>query len=695
MSIATPPLTSFTAGELSPRLEGRVDLAKYFNGCRTLLNFHVHPHGGISRRCGFRFVGHAMDHDAPGLLIPFEFNPDQTYILEFGEQDGTPKMRVFADHGLVQGADDRPFELDVPYAASELERLRYVQSNDVLVLVHKDHPPRTLTRRGHAQWELAEMEFLGRPEAWGEGNYPACCCFFEQRLVLAATPEQPGTIWFSRTGHMHDFRLRTCEAPMEAWRDRVVSGTGTGAYAEKFTVRAGGLFDAGSGVRGRSTDGGDCYYRYRGGRIYAPDSANMEVTFVETPGSTARYIETVHGPDGLLREEFWELVMPGDRIVSEAGQEPLDDDAMEITLAGREGNNIEFLVPRARLWVGTSGGEWTVGSSDSGVLTPSCVKADHQGSCGSQGARPETVGCEALFIQRSGSKVRGMGYRDESDAYASRDLTLLSEHIAGPGLTQLAYAQEPDSVVYALRKDGALACLTMEPDEDVVAWSRLQTDGQITAIACVHHGPSRRDELWVLVRRERAGQSVCNVEYLEARTDMGAASAFFVDSGLTHAGEPARTLCGLDHLAGRVVTVLADGAVHPEVTVDTDGSITLEREASVIHAGLPFESVVQPMRLEAGSNRGTAQTKRKRIVRVAVRFHDTLGGGIGPAPDNLEPVYFRSPADRMDNPPELWAGDKRVLFPKGWNRDGVLTVVQRQPLPMTVLMIVPEVVVNE
>ncbi len=695
MSIATPPLTNFTAGELSPRLEGRIDLAKYFNGCRKLVNFHVHPHGGVTRRSGFRFVRHALSSEKQGLLIPFEFNPDQTYILEFGEQGGTGKMRVFANHGLVVGDDGKPFVLDVPYKASELERLRYVQSNDVLVLVHANHPPRTLTRRGHAVWKLEDMTFLGTPKVWGRNNYPSCCCFFEQRLVLAATPEQPGTIWFSRTGSMRDLRLRTCEAPKEKWRDRIITGTGKGSSAEQFTVLAGGLFDAGGGVRGKTPEGKNCYYRYKGDRIYAPESANLKLSFVDNPGSTARYIETIHGSDGKLREEFWEQIMAGDRIVSNAGEEPLDDDALEVTLAGREGNNIEFLVPRARLWVGTSGGEWTIGSSGTGVLTPSCVKADHQGSCGSLGARPETVGCEALFIQRSGSKVRGMGYRDESDAYASRDLTLLSEHIAGPGLTQLAYAQEPDSVVYALRKDGTLACLTLEPDEDVVAWSRLETDGEIVAIACVHHGESRRDELWVLVRRECGGQTVCNVEYLEARTDTNPASAFFVDSGLTYRGAPTKRLRGLEHLAGRNVAVLADGAVHPDVHVDADGTIALEREASVIHAGLPYESIIQPMRLEAGSSRGTAQTKRKRIVRVAVRFHDTLGGGVGPSADNLEPVYFRSPADRMDNPPELWAGDKRVLFPKGWNRDGVLTVVQRQPLPMTVLMIVPEMVINE
>ena len=101
------------------------------------------------------------------------------------------------------------------------------------------------------------------------------------------------------------------------------------------------------------------------------------------------------------------------------------------------------------------------------------------------------------------------------------------------------------------------------------------------------------------------------------------------------------------------------------------------------------------MKIEAGSARGTAQTKKKRITKVAARFHNTLGGKIGPDETHLEQVYFRSPSIPMGQSPGAWSGDKTVNFPKGWNRDGVLTILQDQPLPMTVLLIVPHVVINE
>jgi hypothetical protein len=143
------------------------------------------------------------------------------------------------------------------------------------------------------------------------------------------------------------------------------------------------------------------------------------------------------------------------------------------------------------------------------------------------------------------------------------------------------------------------------------------------------------------------------------------------------------------------VSVLADGTVQADRTVAEDGTLALDRPASVIHAGLPYSSVLQPMRLDAGSQRGTAQTKKKRITKVAARFHNTLGGLIGPDLSRLEPVYFRSPSTPMGQSPGPFCGDKIVNFPKGWDREGLLTIVQRQPLPMTVLMIVPQLIVNE
>ena len=697
MSIATPSLTNFTAGEISPRLEGRTDLSKYFNGCRWLENFHVHPHGGATRRSGFRFVAEAMHPDNPVLLIPFEFNATRTYVLELGEDEsGQGRMRVFTEHGVVltEGAE---YRRDMPYTAGQFSRLRFAQSADVLVLVHPDHPVRKLTCLDHDDWSLEEMTFLGRPEAWTEGSYPSAVCFFEQRLVLAATPDRPGTLWFSRTGDMTDFRLRTREVPLEGWRDReIVNGAGDmrdGTAGDTFVLLDGDGFEKSDGIRGQHPDGTTRYYRYKGGQNLSASGSDLTVTFQATPGGSG--IEVIWDGEGELNADFWECFEPGDRTEGPAGEDPLDDDGIEVTLSGRQANAIEFMVPRSKLWVGTAGGEWTISGSLNDAVTPETIKANHEGTCGASSTRPEPVGFATLYIQRAGRKIREMAYRYESDAYVSRDLTILSEHITEPGLVQLAFVQEPDSIIYGVRSDGRLVALTYEPDQDVAAWSRVTTDGAVETITSIFDDSAKRDELWAVVRRTVNGEERRYVEYLEANFDGDIQDAFFVDSGLTYRGEPTDTVYGLDHLAGRTVAVLADGGVQPDRTVAQDGSITLDRPASVVHAGLPFGSSLQPMRLEAGSGRGTAQTKKKRITKVAVRFHQTLGGMIGPDETRLETVYFRSSAVPMGQAQPAWSGDKSVNFPRGWERDGVLTVVQDQPLPMTVLLIVPSLVVNE
>jgi hypothetical protein len=698
MSIATPAITNFTAGEISPRLEGRTDLSKYFNGCRTLENFLVHPHGGTSRRPGFRFVAESLSRDKPVLLIPFEFNAEQTYVLEFAEDEaGQGRMRVFSGHGVVL-SDGIPYVRDIPYTAEEFDGLEYAQSDNSLILVHPDHPVREMTRVDHDDWTLEEMTFTGCPEAWGEGDYPSAVCFYEQRLVLAATRTRPATLWLSRTGEFTDFRLKTREVPMDRWRDLEIKdgnsdGLRDGKAGDTVILKTGDGFEARDALKGQHPDGSTRYYRYKGSGNYSAVSAQITLTFSAESGNNR--IEAIWDENGELDGEAWDCFEVGDRADAPAGEEPLDDDAIEVTLSGRQANGIEFIVPRRALWIGTAGGEWTLSASSSDPLTPENVKAAQEGTSGASSIRPESVGFATLYIQRAGRKVREMTYRFQSDAYVSKDLTLLSEHISEGGLTQLAYVQEPDSILYGVRGDGALVALTYVPDQEVAAWSRIVTDGTVERVASVYNDGEKRDELWISVLRAVNGETRRYIEFLEAPFEGAIKDAFFVDSGLTYRGAPTGTVSGLEHLAGRTVSVLADGAVQADRAVAGDGTLVLDRPASTIHAGLAYRSVLQPMRLDAGSHRGTAQTKKKRITKVAVRLHDTLGGLIGPDEHRLEPIYFRSPATPMDRPPAPFCGDKIVNFPKGWGRDGLLTIMQEQPLPLSVLMIVPQLIVNE
>ena len=89
--------TSFSAGEVSPTLHGRVDLNKYRAGAARMRNFYVDYKGGTSRRHGLEFIDECYDSTQPVRLVPFQFSTEQTYVLEFGDQ----YVRVIKDGAYV------------------------------------------------------------------------------------------------------------------------------------------------------------------------------------------------------------------------------------------------------------------------------------------------------------------------------------------------------------------------------------------------------------------------------------------------------------------------------------------------------------------------------------------------------------------------------------------------------------------
>jgi len=709
MSTATPGLTSFTSGELSTRLGGRIDLKYYGQGCETLENFTNLPHGGVQRRSGFRFVHLAGSQTGPSLLVPFEYTTEQAYILEFFEgADGHVDMRVFKDQGIVVTAPDTPYVVDTPFEPEDLPGLRWVQDNNTLYFAHPNYAPRTLTRSSHTNWTFAMPTLQGQPDVWTAGNWPSRVCFFESRLCYAATPSQPNTLWFSQTRNYTDFRLNTREVPLEGWStctiiDANADGQKNGKQNDTFLIPKGNIFSSNSvdlvAVKGVNLASNAAYFRYLGESRFDAASADKTITFKDT-GATGDQLPSVYLAAGTLNSTYWEAREPGDRRANDEGV-PLADDAIELTLDAAKPQTIQWLMPKDRMWVGTITGPWTLGASSATEgLSSENYKASQHSTCGSAEIEPVGINSSTLFVQRDGKRVREMAYDFNTDTYVTPDKTILSDHILASGAGQMVYVQDPDSVLYVRKTDGDIASMTYMPEQDVQGWSNTTTDGGFESIASLFGSLDNRTELWAQTVRVIDGETRRFIEFLEGPHEGDdTTDAFFVDAGISYSGAATTLLSGANHLAGATVQVLADGAVHPDVLVASNGSITLSAAASVAHAGLGYVSTLRTMRLEAGSERGASQTKRKVISELAVRFLRTLGGKVGVANnkglDNLTTLPFRTQSDNMDEAPPLFSGDKAVRVPTGWTKDCRLVVVQDQPLPMTVLMMVPTVTCNE
>ena len=164
--------------------------------------------------------------------------------------------------------------------------------------------------------------------------------------------------------------------------------------------------------------------------------------------------------------------------------------------------------------------------------------------------------------------------------------------------------------------------------------------------------------------------------------------AFFLDSGLTYDGSKTLTITRLHHLEGELCNVLNNGATHTDETV-ASGNITLDTHGEKVHVGLQYDSILETMRIESGSQDGTAQGKTKRIHGVTVRVDRSMGGSVGPNLQNLELLTYRTSALPLTSSIPYFTGDKDVEFRGDYETDGHIVVKQEQPLPLNVVALFP------
>ncbi len=138
------------------------------------------------------------------------------------------------------------------------------------------------------------------------------------------------------------------------------------------------------------------------------------------------------------------------------------------------------------------------------------------------------------------------------------------------------------------------------------------------------------------------------------------------------------------------VSVLADKIASTGYVVDS-GSITLPYEAAIIHVGLPYESLIETLALDAsGDNLG----RKQKIGSVSLRVQDTVGIKVGPTGKELYDVKFRS--DEAYNEPTRLKSDVIPASILGsWGSTCALSIQQTAPLPMTILDIIPVIEVGD
>ena len=738
-------LTNFTGGELSPRLDGRNDLTKYASGCKTLENMIVYPHGSAARRSGTSFVAEVENSAEKTRLIPFEFSTTQTYILEFGNEyirfykDGgaileanktitgitqaDPGVVSITAHGFsngdtivisgvvgmtevngkrfkvanvntndfelqdIDGVDvdttsftaytsggvaNRVYQIATTYLTADLFQIKYAQSADVMYLCHPEYSVKKLSRTGHTSWTITEVDFTNGP--YLDDNITAVTLTSSAHTVGTARDLTASVATFVSTDVGRLVRFREGYGEITAF----TSSTAVTWTIIQDTNSGSASTDWGLGAFSDTTGYPSCVTFYEQRLVFAGTEAQPQTLYFSRSGDYENMFENRGGTIA-------------------------DDDAIIYTIASNQVNAIRFLSATRTLIVGTVGGEFSVsggGSDDPVTPTNILIKKQSNHGCANIDAIP--VGNVTLFLQRAKRKIRELAYNFDVDGYVAPDMTILAEHISESGVNEMSYQQEPNQIIWGVREDGQLIGLTYQREQQVVAWHRhifggaFSTGNAVCETIATIPTNDKEYQTWVIVKRTIDGVTRRYVEYLNQFDfdEDDEASFNFLDSQLSYDGSATTTISNLDHLEGQVVSVLANGSTHPDRTV-TNGSITLARSSTKVKVGLPYTSILQTMRIDAGSQNGTSQAKTKRIYNITVRLYESLGVEVGPDLNNMESIPFRSSAQPMNEPIPVFTGDKEVEFRGNYETDGYIYVRQTQPLPLTVLSLYPELITND
>ena len=397
------------------------------------------------------------------------------------------------------------------------------------------------------------------------------------------------------------------------------------------------------------------------------------------------------------------------------------DDAIQGTLVSSSLQSIKSMIGLSTGLVMLSDkAAWLLnGGSAGSAITPATLVANQHSYNGASDVPPIVVNFDILYVQSKGSVVRDLTYNFYASIYTGTDISILSSHLFyGFTIKEWTYAEEPFKVVWAVRNDGQLLSLTYLKEQDITGWSHHDSPaagGLFKSVCSVTESRPTTDgrgqvntvdATYFVVQRTVNGVTTQYIErlaernFIDPNTELPTVKyAWCVDSGLQYFGAPITMVSGLNHLVGQSVVGLADGVPVGPLTVAANGTVTIPVAASLITLGLPFTAQLQTLQLDVGEP--TIQGKRKKITAVTIRCQETLNLQIGKTFSSSSLVSMKDLAignvGTMTNKvvTDLVTADARTLIDPSWDVPGQYCIQQAQPLPATILGVIPELVVGD
>lgn len=680
MRKTTPIQTSFSSGEVSPRLYGRVDANGYQSGAQEMLNFVADPRGPARRRMGSQFIRSFPGNDGRLFLftvtessgyaivildeavIPLSYEgtvPAANYIANGRFRSGSASWTTSIVQGSVIFAPDR-----TRLVCNDSGNARVAIGQQVTVPAADDY----LIGIGSLEGGPYRVLVGNAINDGSYGDFVVASGVFTQTVPIPAT-----TAWITIVNETRDssvtingvaFKGTTPTAPFSSpWREQELE--------DLQILRA---------------PGGDTLYMIHPN--YAPrklvyDYATDAFTFttVSFTGTPPQWASSSWPRCGTFHQgRLWLGGNPEDPQTfwgSKSGEfenftlGTLANDAVVFTLSQQ--GDLRWMLSTKNLLIGTNLGEHIV-TAEAGIITPSDIQVEQQSAYGSTRLRALQVGDQVFYVSPDRTKVRAMQYEWTADNWLSNDITFFAEHITRAGVTTFAWAQNPEHKLACSLKDGTIAMLMYERGENIFGWSKHDLGAPVRALAS---GNVEGEDILISLVNRVPGEL-----YFEI---LRTTPVQYMDSWVQQAfPTPTTTFNGLDHLEGQEVQILADGAVHPPRVV-TGGSVTLDYEASNVVVGLKYVARIVTLPLDKGEQTGSATPHQKGYGRILIRLLDSALPLI-----NGERPPTRNPSTPMNTPEPLVSALVDVTR-RGWDRGAQLTIEQDLPLNCIITSVAAEV----
>jgi|6_EtaG_2_1085325.scaffolds.fasta_scaffold02318_3 hypothetical protein len=492
MAKVFPVQTNFTAGEFSPRLLGRVDVAKYSNALKTLENAYVLPHGGLKRRGGSHFIAQSKV-TASGS----EMMPNGTFTSDISgwtdKSVGSGSIAHSTNLMNIVSADASNYgwaEEQITTVIGQRYVLGFVIGTGAISLQIGNSSG---GEQVYTSTEFAvgthTLEFTAQSTDTYMGWKHTTAATHTLDTVTLKTGD------FDKKVRLVPFEFSTTQAYILEFGDlfvRVYKDNGQIQTAGPVEITTPYLEADLLGLKFcQSAD--TLYIAHRG---YAPRKLTRSshtswtlttISFSGAPSGFAGGADEYPACVTFFEERlYWAGSNDNPQTIwaSKSGDfenmavgTGADDDAIEFALAASQVNVIQWLIgSSAGLLVGTVGGEFKL-TGGTGPVTPTNVQVIPETRYGSNNVSPIEAGRAVLYMQRAGTKLRELAFNLDVDGLVAPDMTILSEHITAGGIVDMAYQKEPDTLVWLVRADGTLINVTYERDQNVVAWARHPIGG--------------------------------------------------------------------------------------------------------------------------------------------------------------------------------------------------------------------------